>query len=146
MSDDEQLSGLSTMNQPDANSGPSPDGAVARRIQLVRLVGSCLALLIAVVFCHQFSNFQLHNFVFGAGFPLSHLPLSCRLLAVYSSWLLVLPPVILMVGTRRLLRERTASVTVEMLQLVTLLLALTLVVGCILLWQIPYTLPAGDSF
>jgi len=134
------------MSEPETRFGRSPDAAVARRIQLVRLVGSCLALLISVVFCHQFSNFQLHNFVYGAGIPVSHLPVSCRWLAVYSSWLLVLPPAFLLVGTRRLLREPTASVTVELLQLVTLLLALALVVGCILIWQVPYMMPAGDVF
>jgi hypothetical protein len=133
-----------TENEPNAN--PTSRSAAVRRIQLVRLVGSCLALLISAVFCQQFSSYQLHNFVYGAGFPPSHIPLSCQWFAAYSSWLLVLPPLILMVGARRLVREKIASVTVEVLLVVTLLLALTLIVGCILIWQVPYLMPAGEFF
>jgi hypothetical protein len=128
------------------SSDPGRESSIARRIQLVRLVGTCLALLVSVVFCQQFSSYQLHNFLYGGGFPPSHIPLSCRWLAAYSSWLLVLPPIILVVGARRLVRERTVSVTVEVLQVATLLLALALVVGCILIWQVPYLVPSGEYF
>lgn len=118
----------------------------ARRLQLVRLVGSCLGLLIGVVFCHQFSTYQIQNFVYGAGIPASHLPAVCRWLATSSTWLLLLPPAILWVGTRRLLKSPTQSPVVELFNQLTLLLTVTLVLGCILAWQVPYAVPLGEVF
>ncbi len=120
--------------------------SVGRKLQLVRLVGACLGLLFGVVFCHQFSGFQLQNFVYGAGISASQLPPACRWFAFQSPWLLILPPVILLVGSRRLLRERTPSVYLEVLQMVTVLLAVVLVLGCILAWQVPYAVPVGEAF
>lgn len=117
-----------------------------RKRQLVRLMGACLALLFAVVFGHQFSAFQIQNFVYGAGIPASHLPPTCRWFAFHSAWLMVLPPAILLIGTRRLLRERSASVYVEVLVMATALLALAVVLGCILSWQVPYAVPLGEAF
>ena len=135
------------------NESGSPDSghkqrveAVSRKRQLVKLVGACLGLLFGVVFCHQFSAYQVQNFFYGAGIPASHLPAICRWFAFQTTWLLVLPPAILLVGTRRLLRERTASVYLEVLQLVTVLLAVVLVLGCILAWQVPYAVPVGEAF
>lgn len=118
----------------------------ARRLQLVRLVGSCLGLLIGVVFCHQFSTYQIQNFVYGAGIPASHLPAMCRWFATSSTWLLLLPPAILWVGTRRLLKSQTQSPAVELFNQLTLLLTVTLVLGCILAWQVPYAVPVGEVF
>jgi hypothetical protein len=123
-----------------------PASAVDRTIQLVRLVGACLALLAAVVFCHRFSGFQLQNFVFQAGIPASHLPPMCRLFAFHSPWMMLLSPLVLAVGARRLIRERTASVYVEVLLMVTVILAIVVVLGCILAWQVPYTVPTGEFF
>ena len=133
-------------------SGPPDTGeqprvqAVGRKRQLVKLVGACLGLLFGIVFCHQFSGYQVQNFFHGAGIPASHLPAICRWFAFQSTWLLVLPPVILLVGTRRLLRERTASVELDVLHLATVLLAVVLVLGCILAWQAPYAAPVGEAF
>lgn len=120
--------------------------AVGRKLQLIRLMGACLALLVGVVFCHQFSGFQLQNFVYGAGIAASQLPAVCRWFAFQSTWLLILPPVILLVGTRRLLREPNPSAYVEVLQMVTILLTVVAVLGCILAWQVPYAVPVGEAF
>jgi hypothetical protein len=130
-----------------SDSGASPRGStVDRRIQLIRLVGACLGLLAAVVFCHRFSSYQMQNFVLGAGVPVSHLPTMCSWFAFHSFWLLLLPPLVLLVGARRLIRERAASTYVEVLLLVTVLLAVVMVLGCILAWQVPYTMPTGEFF
>ncbi len=127
---------------PDKSRGET----AARRLQLVRLVGSCLALLFGVVFCHQFSTYQIQNFVYGAGIPVSHLPALCRWFAFFSTWILLLPPAILWMGTRRLLRSPTSSPSVEMLNQITVLLTVVLVLGCILAWQVPYAMPVGEVF
>ncbi len=125
---------------PDKSHGET----AARRLQLVRLVGSCLGLLVGVVFCHQFSTYQIQNFVFGAGVPASNLPAVCRWFATFSTWLLLLPPAILLVATRRLLRSPNQSPVVELLIQLTVLLTVVLVLGCILAWQMPYAIPVVE--
>lgn len=117
-----------------------------RRVQLVRLVGGCLVLLTSVVFCLEFSRFQVAGLVSGAGYPLSRLPRSCTLFALYSQWLLLLPPLLLAIGIHRLLRERTESVRVEIVQQVALLLAAVLVLTCIVAWQVPYASLSVETF
>jgi hypothetical protein len=119
---------------------------VTRRIQLVRLIGSCLVLLAAVFFSHEFSTMQLDAFVYGAGYPIDDLPSVCIWFARYSTWALLLPPVFAWAGIRRLVRDRHPSTAVELLSQVTLLLALGLVLGCILAWQLPYVIFEGESF
>ena len=124
------------------SKGPDP----SRKLQLVRLLGACLVLLTGVVFGHQFSGYQLHNFMYGAGVPPSHLPQLCRWFAFYSQWLMLMPPAILLVGTRRLLRDRVPSASVEVLVMATLLLTVVLVLGCLLAWQVPYSVSVGEVF
>ena len=136
------------MPEPDRSSAPARPRSEAstRRVQLVRLVGSSLGLLVGIVFCHQFSTFQIHGFVYGAGIPVSHLPALCRWYAFLSIWLMVLPPAVLWIGSRRLLRESAQSAAVEMWTQLTILLTVVLVLGCILTWQLPYTVPVGEVF
>jgi hypothetical protein len=116
---------------------------MTRKTQLVRLVGACLCLLLGVVFCHQFSWFQLGAFVYGAGFEPEDLPLVCLWFARYSVVLLALPPLILWLGLSRLMRSAKISTAVEVLSQLALVTALALVVACIIAWQLPYMGPAG---
>jgi hypothetical protein len=50
---------------------------MSRRPQLIRLVGSCLCLLVGTVFCQQFSDYQFRALVFVAGIPSQELPALC---------------------------------------------------------------------
>jgi hypothetical protein len=117
---------------------------MSRRPQLIRLVGSCLCLLVSGVFCQQFSDSQYRGLVFVAGIPSQELPALCMWLTRYSPIFLVLPPVVLFVGVIRLLRRREESAVVELLSQGVLVLSLILVVMCILAWQAPYLPPSGD--
>jgi len=119
---------------------------MARRVQLVRLVSACLVLLASVVFCLEFSRFQLAALVTGAGYPVSRLPRACSFLAFSSHWLLCLPPLVLALGIHRLLRERAESARVEMVLQAAVLLAVALVLGCIVAWQAPYASLSLETF
>jgi hypothetical protein len=117
----------------------------ARRIQLTRLIGSCLVLLAVVFFSHQFSSMQLDAFVHGLGYSLAELPRACVWLAWYSAWAMLLPPMIAVVGIRRITREKQPSTAVELLSQATLLLALLLALGCLLAWQLPYVVSVSEA-
>jgi hypothetical protein len=117
-----------------------------RQVQLVRLVGACLVLLSSIAFCLEFSRFQIAGLVSGAGYPMARLPRACTLFALHSQWLLLLPPVLLAIGIRRLLRERTESVQVEIVNQIALLLAAILFLTCIVAWQLPYASMSVETF
>jgi hypothetical protein len=119
---------------------------MARRVQLVRLVGACLALLASVVFCLEFSRFQLAALVTGAGYPVSRLPRACSFLAFSSHWLLFLPPLLLALGIHRLLRKRTESAGVEIVLQAAVLLAVVLALACVVAWQAPYASLSLETF
>ncbi len=111
---------------------------MSRRPQLIRLVGSCLCLLASAVFCHSFSGSQYHALVFGAGLAPQELPFVCVWLARYSAVLIGLPLVFVWFGMSRLLRSQGPSAVVELIAQTALVLALLLLIGCILAWQVPY--------
>lgn len=119
---------------------------MTRRVQLVRLVGACLVLLVGVLFCLEFSRFQLAALAAGTGYPMARLPRACSFFAGSSHWLLLLPPLLLALGLRRLLRERAESVQVEVLQQAAVVLAVLLVLGCIVAWQVPYVTMSVETF
>lgn len=119
---------------------------MSRRPQLVRLVGSCLSMLVSAVFCQQFSNFQFDSLVRGAGFPPDELPTLCHWFLRYSPMLLALPMLMLWIGATVLLRRQGPSGVVELVAQVALVLAFIFVVVCILAWQVPYSIPVGESF
>jgi hypothetical protein len=142
------------MSVPDTEMSSSPDSAdsgtparriAARRVQLIRLVGGCLTMLVAVVFCQMFSSSQYDALVFGAGILPEELPGMCLLFARSSQWLLLLPVVVLWIGIRALVRDREQSTFVEVVAQTALLIALLLVAMCILAWQAPYSPAAGLS-
>jgi len=103
-------------------------------------------LLGAVFFSHLFSSMQIDAFVYGVGYPVALLPTLCIWFARYSAWAVLLPPMIAWVGARRLIRERQPSTAVELLSQLTLLLALVLVLGCILAWQLPYVGSGAETY
>jgi len=119
---------------------------MSRRAQLVRLVGSSLCLLVSAVFCLQFSSFQYNSLVQGAGFSPQDLPWLCLWLVRYSPALLALPLLVLWLGVTGLMRRDGPSGTVELVAQTALVLALIIVVGCILVWQLPYTSMPTESF
>lgn len=119
---------------------------MTRRVQLVRLVGACLVLLVGILFCLEFSRFQVAALAAAGSYPMSRLPRVCSLFAGSSHWLLFMPPLLLALGLRRLLRERSESVQVEVVQQVAVVLAVILVLGCIVAWQIPYAAMAMETF
>lgn len=118
---------------------------MTRQVQLVRLVGACLLLVAAVVFCIEFSAAQVAGLA-GAGLGLSRLPGACRFFATSAHWLLLAPPLLLALGLHRLLRQRAESVATEMVQQLALLLAAVLVLACVLAWQAPYAAMAVETF
>jgi hypothetical protein len=119
---------------------------MSRRAQLVRLVGSSLCLLVSAVFCQQFSSFQFNALVDGAGFSAQDLPWLCLWLARYSPALLALPLLTLWLGITGLMKREGPSGAVELVAQTALVLALIIVVGCILVWQLPYALLPTESF
>ena len=119
---------------------------MSRRAQLVRLVGSSLCLLVSAVFCHQFSSFQFNSLVHGAGFSPHDLPWMCLWLVRYSPALLVLPLLVLGLGITGLVKRDRPSGAVELVAQTALVLALVIVVGCILVWQLPYASPPTEAF
>jgi hypothetical protein len=119
---------------------------MSRRPQLVRLIGSCLSLLVGALFCQQFSRFQFDALVQGAGFPQEDLTILCNWFLSYSPILLALPMLMLWLGLVLLFRSQGPSGMVELCAQVALVLAFILVVICILAWQVPYAIPAGVSF
>jgi len=118
---------------------------MSRKIQLIRLVGSCLCVLLSSVFCQQFSEFQYRAVVFIGGVPPESLPNMCIWFTRLSPLLLAIPPVALLVGATRLLSQREPSPLVELLSQAMLVLSLALIVVCILVWQAPYATPTGDA-
>ena len=118
---------------------------MTRQVQLVRLVGACLILLVGVVFCIEFSGYQVAGLA-GVGFQDARLPAACRFFARSAHWLLLAPPLLLAIGLHRLLRDRVASVSAEIAQQIALLLAALLVLACILAWQAPYAAMAVETF
>lgn len=118
---------------------------MSRRPQLIRLVGSCICLVVSSVFCQQFSEHQYRALVVVAGVEPQSLPDLCILLTRYAPLLLVIAPVVLLVGVTRLLRHRDESSTVELLSQGAFVLSLVLIVLCILVWQAPYSASAGDA-
>ena len=119
---------------------------MSRRSQLVRLVGSSLSLLVSAVFCQQFSSFQFNSLVHGAGFSPPQLPWLCLWLVRYSPALMALPLLFLWVGVAGLMKRDGPSGTVELVAQTALVLALIIVVGCILVWQLPYASPPAELF
>lgn len=118
---------------------------MSRQLQLVRLVGACLILLAAVVFCIEFSGYQVAALA-GVGIGGLRLPAICRFFAGTSHWILLAPPLLLAIGLQRLLRERTESVGAEIVQQLAVVLAVILILGCIVAWQIPYAASAVGTF
>jgi len=118
---------------------------MTRQVQLVRLVGACLLLVGAVIFCIEFSASQMAGLA-GAGLGVSRLPAACRFFATSSHWLLLAPPVLLAFGLQRLLRERAESVATEVVQQLAMVLAAALVLTCVLSWQAPYAAMAVETF
>jgi hypothetical protein len=135
-----------TSSPPASEASNIPERRIAaRRVQLVRLVGGCLTMLVAVVFCQMFSSYQYDALVFGAGILPEELPGMCLLFARSSQWLLLLPVVVLWIGIRALVRDREQSTLVEVVAQTAVLVALLLVAMCILAWQAPYSPAAGVS-
>ena len=64
----------------------------------------------------------------------------------YSPILLALPMLMLWLGAIWLLRHKGPSGAVELINQVALVLAFVLIVTCILVWQVPYAIPVGESF
>jgi hypothetical protein len=102
--------------------------------------------LVSAVFCRQFSAFQFSSLVHGAGFPPRELPWLCLWLTRYSPALLALPLLVLWLGISGLMKRDGPSGTVELVAQTALVLALIIVVGCILVWQLPYAAPPTESF
>lgn len=118
---------------------------MTRRVQLIRLVGSCLILLIGVVFCQLYSASQMNFLVHSAGLTGAELPAPCLFFSRYSMWLAVLPMVLFAGGVYRLLHKQTSpSSTAEVLSQLALVLAFVLVVTCILAWRLPTYFPVAD--
>ncbi|MCP4900662.1 MAG: hypothetical protein GY906_27175, partial [bacterium] len=71
---------------------------MSRRVQLVRLTGSSVALLIAIVFASEFSRMQLQAFTGLAGYGVAELPLICVYFARFSAFGLLLGPAVFGLG------------------------------------------------
>jgi ABC-type multidrug transport system permease subunit len=115
-----------------------------RRIQLTRLTGSSLLLLIAGYFSHQFSRFQLTGFVNLGGYRVHDLPAVCLFFARFSVFALLLSPLVFGFGVWLLSRQESPSARVECVSVAAVLLAMLLVAGCLLAWQLPYLAPVVE--
>jgi hypothetical protein len=114
-----------------------------RRPQLIRLTGSCLAMLASVFFCHRFSGFQYDSLVLGGGTDPRSLPAICHWFVRYSQIAIAVPIIILWAGAVRLVRRSSEDALVEALAQLALIAALLLLIFCILAWQIPYLVDVG---
>ena len=117
---------------------------MTKRVQLIRLSGACLCLLVGVSFCHAFSSFQANAFVYGVGVDPRSLPTLCVLFVRWSMLLMLAPPALFAFGLARLMKEPTPSPAAELCAAAALVLAILLVTVCILAWQVPYAVPVGD--
>jgi hypothetical protein len=117
---------------------------VTQKVQLIRLAGACLCLLVGVSFCHAFSNFQANAFVYGAGVDPRSLPTTCILFLRWSMLLMLAPPALFAVGLAKLMKNPAPSPAAELCTAAALVLAILLVTACILAWQVPYAVPVGD--
>ncbi len=117
---------------------------MSRRVQLVRLIGSSLALLIASLFASEFSRMQVRAFINLAGFGIGDLPSVCVVIARYSAFGLFLGPIAFGLGYLAISRDPSPSVRAEVVATTAFVLSILIVLACLLAWQLPYAAPVAE--